>query len=109
MALIFANATFRGKYFRPQSGATIRRSGATNGTARRIRPATDSAVSISWVERSSTPKMIVFPGSFERTEESSDDCAVSIDICFTRHSASSGKNEYPDGRSLTKAAYPKQR
>jgi len=46
-SLIFSNATFRGKYFRPQSGATIRRSGLTNGRALRIRPATISGVSIS--------------------------------------------------------------
>jgi hypothetical protein len=47
MAFIFANATFLGKYFRPQSGATIRRPGLTNGRARRIRLATASEVSIS--------------------------------------------------------------
>ena len=31
MALIFSNAAFRGKYLKPQSAATIRRSALTNG------------------------------------------------------------------------------
>ena len=43
--------------------------------------------------RSMTPRMIVLPGSVARTEVSRFDCAVSIEICFTGESASSGRNE----------------
>src|SRR5215813_14662668 len=40
IASIFPNATSRGRYFMPQSGATTIRSGGTNGSAARMRAAT---------------------------------------------------------------------
>src|SRR5579863_6466445 len=80
MACIFPKAEARGKYFKPQSGATIIRSALTCAKARRMRAATVSGVSMTGVERSSTPTMIVFPGNFSRIEQSSDDCAVSMEI-----------------------------
>src|SRR5205823_8736030 len=87
IAFILPNATSRGRYFKPQSGATTIRSALTCGSARRIRAATTSGVSISFFERSRTPRMICFPGIFPNTEQSRDDCAVSIEICRTRESA----------------------
>src|ERR1039458_2751509 len=85
-AFIFPNATSAGRYFMPQSDAAMRRSAPTNGKARLIRAATNSAVSTSLVERSSTPRIIVFPGSFARIAQSSFDCAVSIEIWCTGES-----------------------
>ena len=69
------------------------RRGSHSGSARLIRFAMMSGVSTTMVERSNTPRIIVFPVSFERTEQSSEDCAVSIDICCARDSASSGRKE----------------
>ena len=46
-------------------------------------PPRSPPLSISCVERSSTPRMIVLPRSDASTEQSSDDCAVSIEIWFT--------------------------
>jgi hypothetical protein len=46
-AFISSNATVRGRYFMPQSGAKMRHSDLTYGSARRIRSATISGVSIS--------------------------------------------------------------
>ena len=37
--------------------------------------------------------MMVLPGSFSSTAQSSLDCAVSIEICCTAEPASSGRNE----------------
>jgi hypothetical protein len=42
---------------------------------------------------------MVFIGNLSSTLQSSFDCAVSIDTCRTNEFASSGKNEYPDGRT----------
>ena len=53
--------------------------------------------------------MIVLPGSDSSTDVSRFDCAVSIEIWSTAAPASSGRNEYPEGRSWMIAAYPKQR
>ena len=58
-----------------------------------MRDATVSGVSIVMSERSSTPRMMVFIGSFSSTEQSSFDCAVSIETCRTSEFASSGRNE----------------
>src|SRR5690606_15333380 len=59
IAFILPNATSRGRYLSPQSGATMIRSAGTCGSARRMRSATISGVSTSWLDRSSTPRMIV--------------------------------------------------
>ena len=75
----------------PQSGAAIRF--VVCGNARRIRAATVSGVSTSSVERSSTPRMIVFDGSESSTARSSPDCAVSMLTWSQSVSASSGRNE----------------
>jgi hypothetical protein len=58
-----------------------------------MRAATVSGVSIAISDRSSTPRMMVLPGSFCSTEQSSFDCAVSIDTCCTGEPANSGRNE----------------
>ena len=63
MARILPNATSRGRYFRPQSGATTIRSAATWGSACRMRAATVSGVSTVLSARSMTPRMMVFDGS----------------------------------------------
>ena len=55
-----------------------------------------------------TPRMIVFSLRSARTPRSSPDCAVSIEIWSAEQPASSGRNEYPSGRSWMIAAYPKQ-
>ena len=93
IAHIFSKAMSRGRYFRPQSGATMMRSAGTCGSARRMRAATVSGVSTLMSERSSTPRMMVLPGSFSSTEQSRLDCAVSIETCRTGDAASSGRNE----------------
>src|SRR6185436_7141440 len=49
IAFILASATSCGRYFKPQSGATMIRSALTNGSARRMRAATVSGLSTSWV------------------------------------------------------------
>ena len=51
------------------------------GAARLMRAATISGVSTSLVDRSITPRMIVFPRRVSRTDVSSLDCAVSIETC----------------------------
>jgi hypothetical protein len=61
IAHIFSKAMSRGRYFRPQSGATMRRSAGTCGSARRMRAATVSGVSTLMSERSSTPRMMILP------------------------------------------------
>src|SRR5438874_13389412 len=53
-------ATSRGKYFMPQSGARIRRSGSTYCKAERILPATVSGVPTSISPRLQTTTMLVF-------------------------------------------------
>src|SRR5690606_15785768 len=93
IAFILPNATSRGRYLSPQSGATMIFSAGTCGSARRMRAATVSGVSTSCVERSSTPRMIVLPGSVLSTAVSRFDCAVSIEICLTSLLLSSGRNE----------------
>src|SRR5262249_41389299 len=60
IARIFPKATSRGRYLRPQSGATTIRSALTNGSARRMRMATVSGVSMLWVDKSRTPRIMVF-------------------------------------------------
>jgi hypothetical protein len=52
IARIFPNATARGRYFKPQSGATIKRGASTCSSPRRIRAATIAGVSTSSVDRS---------------------------------------------------------
>ena len=52
--------------------------------------------------------MIRLPGSSAITAGSSPDWAVSIEIWSHDTAASSGRNEYADGRSWMIAAYPKQ-
>ena len=82
-----------GRYFSPQSGATTMRSADTWDSARLIRAATVSGLSIAMSDRSSVPSMIILPGSFCNTEQSRLDCAVSMEICCTGDSANSGRNE----------------
>ena len=77
----------------PQSGATMTRAGSICGSARRMRAATVSAVSIRWSARSMTPRMIVWSGSCFSTVVSRFDCAVSIEICRTLQRHSSGRKE----------------
>ena len=77
----------------PQSGAAISRSGPACGNARRIRPATVAGASTSSVDKSSTPRMIVFAASESRTSSSRPDCAVSMLIWSASVAASSGRNE----------------
>src|SRR5439155_6672217 len=79
IAFSFSNATSRGMYFIPQSGATTRFSGATNGRARRMRAATFCGVSTVMSFKSITPRTIVLPGRDFSTEQSRLDCAVSIE------------------------------
>src|SRR3569623_1472714 len=71
IAFILPNATSRGRYLSPQSGAMISRSAAMCGSARRIRAATTSGSSTAWVDKSSTPRMIVLPGKLSRIAQSS--------------------------------------
>jgi hypothetical protein len=71
-------ATSRGRYFIPQSGATMTSSAATYGSARRMRAATTSGVSTRKSARSMTPRMIFLRGNVRKTAQSSPDCAVSI-------------------------------
>ena len=103
----FPNADTRGKYFIPQSGASTSRSGLMNGNARRIRAATTTGVSTSSVDKSSTPRIMLFPGSPASTAQSSEHWAVSIEICCTGESARRSRNRYAAGRPGTRAAYPK--
>src|ERR1700722_2899013 len=98
IALSFPNADSRGRYFMPQSGASTSRSAGTYSSARRTRPAMTSAVSTVVSFRSSTPRMIVLPGSPASTEQSRPDCAVSIEIWLAVVAASSGGNGKPEGR-----------
>ena len=56
-------ATSLGRYFMPQSGARIRRSGSTYCKAERILPATVSGVSTSISPRFKTPTMMVLCAS----------------------------------------------
>jgi hypothetical protein len=93
MAFILPNATARGRYFMPQSGATTSRSGGTCGSAALIRPATMSGVSIVPSARSITPRMMVFEGRFLKTARSSFGCAASIEICCALAFSSSARNE----------------
>src|SRR5438094_1644571 len=93
IARIFASATSRGRYFMPQSGATITSSGLTYLSAFLSRFATSAGVSTVMSERSMQPTMIFLPGSFAKTAVSRFDCAVSIDTCFTGEPASSGRKE----------------
>src|SRR5262249_16544744 len=79
IARIFPNATSRGRYLRPQSGATTIRSAGANGNALRMRAATVSGASTVRSDRSITPRMIVFDGNCCKTERSSLGCAASIE------------------------------
>ena len=63
-----------------------------------MRSATVSGDSTVVSDRSRQPTMICLPASFVRIEQSSFDCAVSIEIWRQAAPASSGRNEYPDGR-----------
>src|SRR5262249_7265654 len=101
MAVSFAKATSRVRYFMPQSGATISRSAGTYGSARRIRSATCSADSTSPVDRSRTPSTTVLPARPASTEQSSADCAVSTETCRTVVAASSGRKSYRAGFPFT--------
>src|SRR5262249_42739483 len=93
IARILPSATARGRYFMPQSGATLTSSGGTSFNARRMRSATCRGVSTRMSDRSMHPTMIFLPGSFCSTAVSSFDCAVSIDTCRTGEPASSGRKE----------------
>jgi hypothetical protein len=88
----------------PQSDASTSRDASTYGSARLTRSTMTEGDSTTGSERSSTPRMIVLSDSAVSTEQSSDDWAVSMEICSTSHAASSGRNEYPSGRSWMTAA-----
>src|SRR5881396_1672221 len=93
MAFIFPKATSRGRYFIPQSGATMTFSLFTNLRAFLIRSATCCGVSTAMSERSRQPTMIFLPCNFASTAQSSLDCAVSIETCEQAQPASSGRKE----------------
>src|SRR2546422_8017372 len=93
IAFSFSNATSRGRYFIPQSGATTMSFDATKGRARRMRAATFSGVSTVISLRSITPRMMVLPGRVFSTEQSRLDCAVSIETWLQLQPASSPRNE----------------
>jgi hypothetical protein len=93
IAFILPKAESRGRYLSPQSGATTMRSAGTWGRARRMRAATVCGVSTAGSERSSTPSMIVLLGSASSTEQSSFDCAVSIETWCAFDCSSSGRKE----------------
>src|SRR6185295_18102948 len=86
-------AVCRGRYFMPQSGARISRSGATRASPARIRAVTCSIVSTAGSARSITPRMMVLPDSSLSTARSSLGCAASIEICWAMVPASWGRNE----------------
>ncbi len=65
---------------------------------------TASGLSTVSSPRLSTPRMIVLPSSRDRTSQSRPDWAVSTEIWSHSHAASSGRNEYPSGRSWMIAA-----
>src|SRR5438132_3741668 len=93
IAFIFPKATSRGRYFMPQSGATMTSSLFTNLRAFLIRSATCCGVSTVMSERSRQPTMIFLACSFASTAQSSLDCAVSIETCEQEQAASSGRKE----------------
>src|SRR6266853_4341591 len=93
IAFNFSNATSRGRYFIPQSGATMTFSGATKGRAQRMRAATFSGVSTVMSFKSITPRMIVLPGRVFSTEQASLDCGGSIETLRQLQPASSPRNE----------------
>ena len=66
MACNLPKATSRGRYFMPQSGATMTSAALMYGNARRMRAATSSGVSTSLVERSMTPRMIFLFGKVSK-------------------------------------------
>ena len=77
----------------PQSGARMMFSAFTYGSARSMRCTTVSAVSTSGSARSMQPTITRLPSSAASAEQSSFDCAVSIDTCRQLHYASSGRKE----------------
>ena len=93
IAASLPDATSRGRYFIPQSGARITRSGAMCCSARCTRSTMTSGVSIAMSERSRQPTMICLPASSASTLQSSFDCAVSTEICAHGAAASSRRNE----------------
>src|SRR5436190_18000425 len=93
MAFIFPKATSRGRYFMPQSGATMTSSFFKNWRAFLIRSATCRGASTVMSERSMQPSMIFLPRSFSSTAVSRLDCAVSIETCEQEQPASSGRKE----------------
>src|SRR5690606_11348850 len=60
-AFILPNATSRGRYFMPQSGARITFSLGTKRSARFVRSTTSCGVSTVMSERSITPRMTFLP------------------------------------------------
>src|SRR5438105_5942853 len=93
IAFIFPKATSRGRYFIPQSGATMTSSGFTCSSALLIRSTTFCGVSTVMSERSMQPTMIFLPRSFSSTAVSRFDCAASIETCWQEQPASSGRKE----------------
>ena len=57
------NASWRVRYFMPQSGATTRRSGGSTSSARSMRAATTSGVSAPLAPRSSAPRTMTLSGT----------------------------------------------
>src|ERR1043165_1387638 len=103
-AFSFPNATSRARYFIPQSGAGIRRSGATCFRPARMRSATCSGRSTIWSPRLITPSMIFFDDRSFSTPRSMLGCADSIEICCAFESASSERKKYEVGLLLTRNA-----
>src|SRR5688572_2687772 len=93
IAFSLPNATSLGRYFMPQSGATITFSGFTCLSAFFSRSTTFCGVSIVMSERSMQPTMIFLSGSLASTAVSRFDCAVSIETCLHEQAANSGRKE----------------
>ena len=83
IALSLPNATARGRYFMPQSGAAIELLGRAVLRPARRRSATISGVSISCVPRSITPRITFLPLRSFSTPRSILGCALSIEMPCT--------------------------
>ena len=86
-------AVSRGRYFMPQSGARITFSALMYGSARWIRAATISGRFDLGVGQVDAADHQLLAAELASTEQSSFDCAVSIETCRQLHSASSGRKE----------------
>ena len=76
----FPKATALGKYFMPQSGATMSRSGGTTSNAARIRCASSAGSSISGSFKSRIPTNTVLSDNVARMDRSRRGWAASMEI-----------------------------